>query len=81
MINYIIINLRQKFYESKNEKSADYLAESFNWNSLDLEKHSWTPGSDQSLFMAPRSSSVNGSVSSMRAMTSSTILASACNNS
>lgn len=56
--------------------STYYFAESFNWYSLDLPKHSCTPESFQSLFIASRSSSENGSVSSIRAITSKIIFAS-----
>jgi len=55
-----------------------YLAESLSWYSLERPKHSCTPLSTQSRFMAASSSSENGSVSSIRVMTSTTILASDC---
>ena len=57
-----------------------YLAESFSWYSFDRLKHSRTPLSAQSLFIAASNSSENGSVSSMRDITSSTSFASACTN-
>ena len=53
-----------------------YFAESFNWYSFDLEKHSWTPTSTHSLFMPANNSSEKGSVSSILDTTSMTILAS-----
>ena len=53
-----------------------YLAESFNWYSLDLLKQYWTPGSDHSLFMAARREGVKGSVSWWRAVISKRIIAS-----
>lgn len=53
-----------------------YFAESFSWYSLERAKHSCTPLSAQSLFIAARSSSENGSVSSILATTSITSLAS-----
>ncbi len=62
-----------------NFKVTYYLAESFSWYSFDLEKHSWTPLSTQSLFMPANSSSEKGSVSSILDTTSMTILASPCN--
>ena len=55
-----------------------YLAESLSWYSLERPKHSWTPESFQRRFMAASSSSENGSVSSIREITSITILASGC---
>lgn len=58
------------------DKGTDYLAESLSWYSLDRAKHSCTPESAQSLFIAARSSSEKGSVSSIRATTSMTNLAS-----
>ena len=54
----------------------NYFAESLSWYSFDLWKHSCTPLSVQSLFMADNRSSENGSVSSILAMTSNTIFAS-----
>ena len=53
-----------------------YLAESLSWYSLDRLKHSWTPPSVHSRFIAANSSSENGSVSSIRVITSTTIFAS-----
>lgn len=53
-----------------------YLAESFNWYSLLREKHSWTPESCHSRFIAASRSSENGSVSCIRWQTSNTIFAS-----
>lgn len=55
-----------------------YFAESFNWYSLLLPKHSCTPLSDHSLFIAANNSSLKGSVSSILWITSNTIFASVC---
>jgi len=55
-----------------------YLAESLSWYSLDRLKHSWTPLSVHNRFIAASSSSENGSVSSIRVITSTTIFASDC---
>lgn len=57
-------------------KQTYYFAESLSWYSLLLPKHSWTPLSAQSLFIAASNSSLKGSVSSIRCITSNTILAS-----
>lgn len=57
-------------------KFTHYFAESLSWYSLLLPKHSWTPLSAQSLFIAAKSSSLNGSVSSILWITSNTIFAS-----
>lgn len=66
------------FFASNAKILTYYLAESLSWYSLDREKHSWTPLSTQSLFIPAKSSSENGSVSSIRETTSMTILASPC---
>jgi len=55
-----------------------YFAESFNWYSLLLPKHSCTPLSDHNLFIAASNSSLKGSVSSILWITSNTIFASVC---
>lgn len=62
------------------EYATHYLAESLSWYSLERPKHSWTPMSAHNRFMAARSSSENGSVSSIRWMTSKTIFASVWNS-
>lgn len=73
----------ENLYPYKNKvpriNTTYYLAESLSWYSLERPKHSCTPESAHNRFMATRSSSEKGSVSSIRCITSNTIFPSICN--
>ena len=70
------LGIVRDYWEKQEKLETHYLALSLSWYSLDLEKHSWTPASTQSLFIPANNSSENGSVSSILDTTSITILAS-----